>query len=90
VERPGKKTREVDLRQIVGDVKVSDDGRLEFDVRQDVGSAKPWEVVATLAELELARARDGRYLLISALRREVVGAAAGGGDDAEEPAAESA
>ena len=68
VERPGKRPREVQLRRIVGDVRLVGQA-LELDLRQDDGSAKPYEVVAALTELPIARTREGRYTLIAALRR---------------------
>lgn len=69
VERPGKRPREVHLRRIVGDVRAVGPGALELDLRQDDGSAKPWEVVAALSGLEVERARAARYLLVAPLHR---------------------
>ncbi|MCO5170406.1 MAG: TIGR03960 family B12-binding radical SAM protein [Planctomycetes bacterium] len=68
VERPGKRPREVHLRRIVGDVRARD-GAVEFDLRQDDGSAKPWEVLATLTGLDLERARQARFRLVAPLHR---------------------
>lgn len=85
VERPGKRPREVDLRRIVADVRL-DEGALTFDLRQDEGSAKPWEVVATLAARPLDRCRAGRYVLVAPLRRQAAAAAVGAAAEADEAA----
>ena len=68
IERPNKKPRTADLKQLLREVAL-EAGGLAFDLLQDGPSAKPTEVAAALLGVDPAVARSGRYRLVAALRR---------------------
>jgi radical SAM family uncharacterized protein/radical SAM-linked protein len=72
ITRHKKPPRDEDLKLLVRDLRLSDDGeRLEFGlIRDNKPSAKPSVVAASVLGLDAQRCREGRYTLVGVLERD--------------------